>query len=613
VGLRAKIATVFAPLLVLAVLVASCAEINRAMTAMIENLGDSGSMLIDQTYEQIRAALSHRTGNPVAILRQDSSLAALLASSSAFGKGVVYARVEATNRELVAGTRDDVASGDSPPPPFAELTHAARRWSPLARIRALGAERVYEISAPVEINGHPFALIKVGLSTALIADAVDRAVVNVLMAAAAAILISLLGALLSGAFLLGPVATITAGVARLAAGGDSGRLDIAGTDELSSLAEKVNELSMRVRTDRSEWEDDRGHFISMFRSIADGLMVLDVEDIVRFANEEAQGLLGLPAGGLAHGKALAALIGQSHPLLKVVGAAREVGVQFRDVAIDLEHGGDKKGLVASVFPMGRDPARAGRLVIVRDLNPVLQLESVVNHSARLARMGGIISGVAHQIRNPLNAITLELELLNEDARCSRPLDERLHAIRDEMNRIEEAIEALMRFMRPEQLRIEAVAAASLLDEAARGVKSHLIKVVRPPNPDGPVLRADRGVLMEALRNIVQNGVDAMPQGGVLRLGSTRYDDTSVELTISDTGKGIPPEHLEHIFRLYFTTREEGNGMGLPLAWRAVDLHRGVIKIESAVGKGTTVRIRLPLDPRQSQLTGAEFDQAARLN
>jgi signal transduction histidine kinase len=612
VGLRAKIATVFAPLLVLAVLVASCAEINRAMTAMIENLSDSGSMLIDQTYEQIRAALSHSTGDPAAILRQNSGLAALLASSSAFGNGVVYARVEATTGELLAGTRNDVAPSDSPRP-FAELMHAVRRWSPLARIRALGAERVYEVSAPVEISGQPFALIKVGLSTALVADAANRAVANVLIAATAAILISLLGAFLSGALLLRPVASIAAGVARLAAGGDTGHLDIAGSDELSSLAEKVNELSMRVRTDRSEWEDDRGHFISMFRSIADGLMVLDVEDVVRFSNEEAQGLLGLPAGGLANGKALATLIGQNHPLLKVVGAAKEAGVQLRDVAINLQNGRDNKVLVVSVFPMGRDPARAGRLVIVRDLNPVLQLESVLNHSGRLARMGGIISGVAHQIRNPLNAITLELELLNEDARRSRPVDKRLHAVRDEMNRIEEAIEALMRFMRPEQLRIEAVGAESLLDEAARGIRGDLIKVIRPPNRDEAVLRADRAVLMEALRNIVQNAVDAMPKGGVLRLSIAKYDDDTVELTISDTGRGIPPEHLDQIFRLYFTTREEGNGIGLPLAWRAVDLHRGTIKIESAVGNGTTVRIRLPLDPQKSQVANGELDQLARLN
>ena len=102
--------------------------------------------------------------------------------------------------------------------------------------------------------------------------------------------------------------------------------------------------------------------------------------------------------------------------------------------------------------------------------------------------------------------------------------------------------------------------------------------------------------MEALRNIVQNAVDAMPTGGKLRLTSALVDGF-VELSISDTGEGIAPEHLEDIFQLYFTTKEDGNGVGLPLALRAVDLHGGTLNIESKLNQGTSVRIRLPLEDR----------------
>ena len=594
-GLRTKIAAIFVPLLLLAVLAVSATEANHAVGVMVEDLGDSGNVLVNETFEQIRTALALSRGDPMAALRQDKSLAALLSSSSAFGKGVVYARVVTFNGDLVAGTGGDAVSG-ALPQPFAELKRAASRWSPFVRLRPLWGEHIYEISAPVEINQRPFALIKVGLSTALITTEVRRAVANVMFIAAVVIVISLLAALLAGALLLAPVAAITAEVEQLAAGRDSGNLLIRGRDELSALARKFNELSQRVRSDRVQWEDERGRFINIFRSIDDAVLLLDAGGLIRFSNDDAQGRLGLPAGGLAQGKALAALIGESHPLVRVMRTAKAAGTELRDVAIEEGHGKDKSRLLVSIIPLGRDPARAGQLVIVRDLDPVQRLESVVDNSERLARLGGLFSGVAHQIRNPLNAITLELELLSQDARASKPVEDHVHAVREEMSRIDVVIEALMRFMRPGQLKIERVAANDLLSEVALSVKEPRIEVRCELDPAAAFVKADRAVLMEALRNIVQNAVDAMPTGGTLRFISALVDGF-VELSISDTGEGIAPEHLEDIFQLYFTTKEDGNGIGLPLALRAVDLHGGTLNIESKLNHGTLVRIRLPLEDR----------------
>src|SRR3984893_14538112 len=562
---------------------------------MVESLGDTGNMLVNQTFEQIRTALEHAQGDPAASLRQDRSLTAFLASSPAFGKGVVYARVVTLNGELVAGPSGDAINAPSPHP-FAELQKAAAQWSPLARIRPFWGDRVYEISSPVEINRQPFALIKVGLSTALIAAEVHRAVANVLFIAAAAILMSLLGALPSGALLLAPVAAITAGVERLAAGRDTGSLFIPRRDELSALASKFNELSQRVRSDRVQWEDERGRFINIFRSIDDAVLLLGADGIVRFSNDDAQGRLGLPAGGLAQGKSLAALIGERHPPVQQGRTAKAAGTELRDVAIEQGHGKDKSRLLVSIFPLGGDAARAGQLVIVRDLDPVQRLESVVDSAERLARLGGLFSGVAHQIRNPLNAITLELELLSQDARAARPVEDRVHAVREEMSRIDLVIEALMRFMRPGQLKIERVAVNDLISEAANGVHDPLIKVRCNLDPAAALIMADRAVLLEALRNILQNAIDAMPKGGVLTFASTLVDGY-LELSISDTGEGIAAEHLDNIFQLYFTTKEDGNGVGLPQALRAVDLHGGQLDVESRVNEGTSVRIRLPLEDR----------------
>ncbi|HVB80669.1 MAG TPA: ATP-binding protein [Candidatus Binataceae bacterium] len=592
-GLRTKIAAIFVPLLVLAVLTVSATEIDHTMGVMVDSLGDSGSVLIEQTFEQIRITLGHAGGDPVASLRQDQSLAAFLSSSGAFGKGVVYARVETLDGQLIAGTSGDPVSA-SPPLPFKDLQRAVARWSPLARIRALWSDHVYEISSPVEINQRPFALIKVGLSTALLASEVRRSVADVLFIAAAVILMSLLGALLSGALLLAPVAAITAGVEQLAAGRDTGSLLIRGRDELSALARKFNELSHRVRSERVQWEDERGSFINIFRSIDDAVLLLDADGMVRFSSDDAQGRLGLPAGGLAQGKPLAELIGESHPLVSTARTARAAGTELRDVVIEEGRGKHKSRLLVSIFPLGADSARAGQLVIVRDLDPVQRLESVVDSSEHLARLGGLLSGVAHQIRNPLNAITLELELLRQDAQASRPVEDHVHAVREEMSRIDLVIEALMRFMRPGQLKTGRIAANDLMSEVAQSVNEPLIEVRCRLDPAAAFVNADHAVLMEALRNIVQNAIDAMPMGGTLTMASALVDGF-VELSVSDTGQGIAPEHLNEIFQLYFTTKDNGNGVGLPLALRAVDLHGGTLDVQSKLNEGTSVRIRLPLE------------------
>jgi len=594
-GLRTKISAIFIPLLLLAVLAVSATEADHAVGVMVQDLGDSGGVLINQTFEQIRSALAHSQGDPVTALREDAALAALLSSSRAFGKGVVYARVVTVNGEPIAGSSGEPVS-EPPPRPFKELERAASRWSPLRRIRPLWGEHVYELSSPVEINQRPFAIIKVGLSTALISSEVRRAVSNVAFIAAVVSVMSLLGALLAGALLLAPVAAITAEVERLAAGRESGNVLIRGRDELSALARKFNELSQRVRSDRVQWEDERGRFINIFRSIDDAVLILDAEGMVRFSNDDAQGRLGLPAGGLAQGKPLAALLSESHPLVRVVRTAMAAGTELRDVAIEEGTGKEKSRLLVSIFPLGRDSARAGQLVIVRDLDPVQRLESVVDNSERLARIGGLFSGVAHQIRNPLNAITLELELLSQDARESKPVEDHVHAVREEMSRIDLVIEALMRFMRPGQLKIERVAANDLVSEAARGVTDPQIDVVCRLDPAAAFVKADRAVLMEALRNIVQNAVDAMPAGGTLTM-TTALADGFVELAVTDTGEGIAPDHLKDIFQLYFTTKEDGNGVGLPLALRAIDLHGGTLNVESRLKEGTSVSIRLPLEDR----------------
>ena len=627
--LRAKLAIVFLGILVLPFLVVSVAQVDHSMATMVENLGDSGTMLADQTFEQIRTALVNANSSKKAdletALRGDAALSAFLSSSQAFGKGVVYARVDDASGTLIAPVESSStkpASAGSPAAsaeakaepaeakvaaaePFGKLREQVESWWPWRRIGAVWTERTYEIQEKVKANEQPFALIRIGLSTALISAQAHRAVEQIVTAALAGVILSLLATMIAARFMLQPIAAITSGVEQIAAGRDEVNLRIEGRDELGTLAEKFNDLSRRIKSSRAQWETERGQFINIFRSITDAVLLLDAGGAVLFANAEAQGRLGLPAGGLAEGKPLSLLIGKDNPLERMVETAYSTGTEVRDVALDLADGGEPNRVLVSIFSLGQGPKPPGLLVVVRDLESMRELENVVDYSGRLVRLGGLISGVAHQIRNPLNAMNLQLELLSQDAGRNVPIDQRVRGLRNEVERLDRAVNALMRFMKPEQLKLSRCSVNELVAEITNSIVRPGLTVEHEFDARVGTIQADRALLSEALRNVLGNAAEAMPDGGTVRVASS-LNHSFIEITVSDEGPGILPENLPRVFNLYFTTKKNGNGLGLPLALRAIDLHRGTVDIQSQVGSGTTVVIRLPVaDDQHYVLAGPD--------
>ncbi len=592
-GFRVKLALVFASLLIVAVTAISALEFERTTHMMVSNLSDTGVALANQIFEQMRVALSQHQGDAFAKLHDDPAIASSLRSAQAFTKGVVYARIEWVDGSLIAGTPLDSPAASIPVRPFEELSGQVGGWFAAGQLRSLFGDRIYEISRPVELDGRPFAVIKVGLSTALIEREVRGTLHGIVTVAIVGVILALAGGAIAGAFFLRPVAAIASGVEDLTSGRGDFRVSVAAHDEFGTLAEKFNQLSRRIKNDRAQWETERGQFFNIFRSITDALLLLDARGHVLFANGEAQGKLGLPAGGLADGRPLNMLLGREHPLNRMIESAYTVGSEVRDVAIELGRGASAMRVLVSIFSLGQGPEPPGLLVIVRDLDPVQELENVVNYSGRLARLGGLISGVAHQIRNPLNAMNLQLELLNEEASQGKPVEARVMKVRNEIIRLDEAISALLRFMRPEQLKLAEIELGDLLHEVGIEVERPGITVKHTLDAVASRVTADRALLGEALRNIAKNAVEAMPEGGEIEFETQLSDDGFVEVSIKDHGQGITAEHLSHIFNLYYTTKEGGSGLGLSLALRAVDLHYGMMEVQSNPGAGTIVKIKLP--------------------
>jgi signal transduction histidine kinase len=253
------------------------------------------------------------------------------------------------------------------------------------------------------------------------------------------------------------------------------------------------------------------------------------------------------------------------------------------------------------------------------------MQSSIRYSRKLAALGRLLAGVAHEVKNPLNAMTIHLELLKrklgvvepsivgaggrggalavpERASVRDPADVMKHltVIGGEIRRLDQVMQDFLKFARPEELKPEAIDVGALIDELVPLIEPEASKTgvrVETVRAAGlPAISGDPGMLKQAFLNLALNACQAMPAGGVLRIACSEAAGGRVRVDVQDTGTGIQPEHLERIFDLYFTTKEKGSGVGLSLVYRIVQLHDGEVEVESTPGRGTTFRVFLPQSP-----------------
>jgi signal transduction histidine kinase len=259
----------------------------------------------------------------------------------------------------------------------------------------------------------------------------------------------------------------------------------------------------------------------------------------------------------------------------------------------------------------------GAMLVARNIGYLSQVHSTLNYSQKLAALGRLMAGVAHEVKNPLNAMTIHLELLKQklqrqmvavaasvgvgdpDAGSLPPPDLTKHVdvISKEIRRLDEVLNGFLKFARPDELKLQPVHLASLISEIVTSIapetqQRHI--VLKTECPDTlPEINADPGMLSQALLNLALNACQAMPNGGTLKLSCHTTSGRRVEIDVEDTGVGIPPENLKRIFDLYFTTKDKGSGIGLSMVYRIVQLHDGEVEVQSTPGHGTRFRLIFP--------------------
>src|SRR6058998_3701681 len=440
----------------------------------------------------------------------------------------------------------------------------------------------------------PFGTVRVGVSTSLLKQELAQAGLYSLAVALAALGVAVAVGLVVGHLLLQSLRKIAQGMERLARGEYGATVELTRDDELGELAARVNQLGERVHADQSHWQSDRARMEGILDSLEDAMVVLNPEREVVFCNQTAEGLL--------EGE-LVGLVLADHPLAPVVAELFDARIERRNAAVKVRAAdGQSRELAVSSYRIPDGNRAGGGVLALRNLEPVRAVQSLVTYSQKLAALGRLTSGVAHEVKNPLNAMRIHLELLKARLGAGQPaVRENLDVIAQEIVRLDRVVQGFLKFVRPEEMRLAPVDVKALLSDVGRLMAPEAARagtrIALDVAPALPPVSGDVELLQQACTNLVTNAIQALPNGGTVTLAARPGADGTIEVRVSDEGVGIPPEDVDRIFRLYYTTKPQGSGIGLSMVYRIVQMHDGRIDVESVVGRGTVMIVTLPVAGR----------------
>jgi signal transduction histidine kinase len=639
-----------------------------------------GEMVAQFVFERASNVVTTRE-QAYSALQNDPGLRSLLLSSIAYSEHVTYAAIVDPRNVAIVHSSPTLEGQMLEPQP---LLKSLLGQGPLEQFQAISGDRMFEVQQPLLMRSdqagaggtEQFGSIRVGVSTTLIRRDLRDAMERSMMTALISLIVASGVAWLLAQWTLRPVHVLKSGLSRLGRGEFDVKLDLPPGDEFGELGSSFNLLSAELSAVRSKLAAGQA---APFESVVDRL-----EDAVAMFNPEGQLLFANAAMRAAwpervsdHGEHVDALP-MEHPYRRLVEQAlssrKSQGPVSEEVPVpgsiptETEEGTDVEQLVMAHAIEHADRRFLGVMLVARNIAYLSQVQSTIRYSRKLASLGRLLAGVAHEVKNPLNAMTIHLELLKqklsgsfgaalgaralgrgaeagaastaaaagggggrvstaagpgggplglggagstsvavasgEDGRTQEKVlvdvpavMKHVSVISAEIKRLDEVVQGFLKFSRPEELSLEPVDLTSLVNEVAEVVDPQArdvnVQVIVDCQPELPRISGDRPMLRQALLNLALNACQAMPNGGTLRFRGRPASDRRVSLGVEDTGVGIPPEHLSRIFDLYFTTKDQGSGIGLSMVYRTVQLHDGSIEVQSTPGHGTVFTLLLP--------------------
>ena len=472
-----------------------------------------------------------------------------------------------------------------------------------------GRPRVLELTEPLERNGQLFLVVRVGVRSTFVRASYEpwlrAALLFAVLAAGGAVLAA--GVLASAA--LRPIETISERLEILTKGEAEEPLPEPGErngarDAVIRVTRTIDRLGAQIRTTEAGYTALRANLNQMLDTLRDGVLLFTEDGRAAMVSEAAIFILKRPERDTA-GKPLREIFVRGTALGEAVLLAFAAGEPVRERRVLMEDG---REVQFSLDRIGGDASRPmATLVRLRDMESAAQLEQELEVSRRLAAVGRLTAGVGHEVKNPINAMVVHLELLRSklggmDQLATAGAQRHVDILAGEMQRLDRVVETLADFSKPMELHlsdtdlrdvVESVAELTEAEMEENGIRL-LIEAPREPL----LVRVDAGLMRQALLNLVLNGMQAMPHGGGMRLALHREHGFAV-VEVIDHGEGIADDVLPRIFDLYFTTKAKGSGIGLAMTYRILQMHGGAMEVRSQVDvaapdRGTTFTLHLPL-------------------
>ncbi|RNC73289.1 MAG: PAS domain S-box protein [Desulfuromonadales bacterium] len=351
-------------------------------------------------------------------------------------------------------------------------------------------------------------------------------------------------------------------------------------------------------------------YANIIDSVGDGVIVIDLEGRVTLMNPAAEEITA-KSRRQAQGQPFSSVFRGEDILLEMVEKSAATGMTISDHEnIVIRKAKQVTPVSATSFPLLLGTGETtGAILVLRDLTNIRELEEAVRHADRLSTLGTLAAGLAHEIKNPLGGIKGAAQLLDLELPPESELRDNIRIMVKEVERVNRIVEELLALASPRRLQLSKVNLHKVLGDIVilqkRAAEGKKISFQQQFDPSIPPILGDEGLLTQLFLNLIKNSVEAVEEGGLIRVASRVISDYSmtqkgerrsrmVAIEVWDDGSGIPKDQLEQLFTPFFTTKVKGTGLGLAICQKIVSEHRGMIKVESDPGKGTTFTVMVPL-------------------
>lgn len=609
-SLKTRFTLATSVLVFLVVAIVSGLYIARLTRQTLRQTAANADFVANQILKQANTAVSEANelgdvppGSPVDLrgylqtaFDNSSTLNSLIESDLGHDPSILDITITDNNGVVISSTTASLRGQIMAPRPSIHSLAGAGFFQQVRQI--FGPPQNYEDSLQFKLPPTTFSgAVRVGLSMVFIRSEIMPNLISAGYWALGSVLFSTLLAFAVSSISLAPIQRISNQLDRISAGQfDAAEPVVTQADELGAVSNKIAGIGKQLRDVREIFSTLRENLDQVMSGLEDGLLLFNAEGRAVLVSPSVQNFLGDSPDEL-RGKKVSQIFPRGHSIHTAIDIAGDEiqPAESKEALLHTRHGTLRVGVSAQ--PIVEQGVRMGTLVTLRDLESLERIGNQLLVSERLAALGRVTAGVAHEVKNPLNSMRLWLEVLKGNMPADPEPQEAVKMLDSEIDRLDRAVKTFLSFTKPVELKLEETDLRELLDEVIVAARPSINKAGLDLRVDFPLefppVLVDRQLIHQAFLNLLLNACDFTPPGG--RLGvELRRNGEFAEVSVEDTGRGIAPEDQKKIFQLFFTTRQGGTGVGLANTFRFVQLHNGRIEFTSELGRGTMFRIELPL-------------------